>query len=685
MSADVFMGCERLASAAVNGVYQGMLVAVIAGLALRLFGRANAATCHAIWFGVLLFVTALIPAHVLLTGQPRLEIPTAATETVSGSATIDLAPPPSGNTPAWPAAEHPFPDPRLNNSAAGNIHGAPYFPGIDTPDEQAESDLGTRGGPGKMVERKARPIFTPSVLKPPLSKLETPIRLPHSICLGLVAAWVVLASVRGGPIAFRIAEVRRIKTTSRSPSDGLQTLFNTLRASLRTRRNVRLKISSAHRTAVVLGFVHPVVLLPAEMDNDANDGQIEHVLRHELAHVDRRDDWANLAQQLIQAALFFHPAVWWISAKLSLEREIACDDHVLEASGRPHAYALTLANVASRMNRCRQLLAPGVSNNSSQLKQRITMILNMHRDRSPRLAKSRLGFFTAATAMLAVLAIVAGPRLVLAQSSADNPPASEPASPAPPPPPEAPEADGTPAALPPDGPGSESGPRTKPTLADDYSPGTSQSSVVSAAPTAPATTAVQSMAAVAPVADAQPQQSMAPLPPDPDVRPAARTRHMSVEARLDRIERIVEELEARQGVKDRDYAGDANPAFQYKFRLDPTDSKFELESKRFAEEAKKMADEAQRAADADQRSAQQAMRDMAKKSQDFERSQEGLLKLDSEAAAKELQALRDARETLQRQVESLQQQIKRVQEDMKRENKPDQRPSDDADDRPKVE
>ncbi len=157
------------------------------------------------------------------------------------------------------------------------------------------------------------------------------------------------------------------------------------------------------------------------MDKDANADEVEHVLRHELAHVERRDDWGNLAQQTIQAALFFHPAVWWISAKLSLEREIACDDHVLEASGRPRAYALTLANVASRMNQCRHLLAPGVSNNNSQLQQRITMILNTNRDRSPRLAKTRLGLFTAATAMLAVLAINAGPRLALAQSPLEDP------------------------------------------------------------------------------------------------------------------------------------------------------------------------------------------------------------------------------------------------------------------------
>ncbi len=155
----------------------------------------------------------------------------------------------------------------------------------------------------------------------------------------------------------------------------------------------------------MLGFAHPAVLLPSEMDKETTDGEVEHVLRHELAHVDRWDDWGNLAQQLIEGALHFHPAIWWISRQLSLEREIACDDHAIEAGGSPRAYALTLANVAIRMNQCRHSLAPGVSNNNSQLQQRITMILNAQRDRSPRLSRSRLGLFTATAAILAAIAI----------------------------------------------------------------------------------------------------------------------------------------------------------------------------------------------------------------------------------------------------------------------------------------
>src|SRR6185369_11433893 len=98
--------------------------------------------------------------------------------------------------------------------------------------------------------------------------------------------------------------------------------------------------------------------------------------RHELAHVRRLDDWANLLQNTFQAALFFHPVVPWIARRLSLEREVACDDQVLQQIGKPKAYAMLLANLADRFQGNRALPAPGVSTSVSQLKERITMILN---------------------------------------------------------------------------------------------------------------------------------------------------------------------------------------------------------------------------------------------------------------------------------------------------------------------
>src|SRR5207247_2484980 len=119
-----------------------------------------------------------------------------------------------------------------------------------------------------------------------------------------------------------------------------------------------------------------------------------------------------------------HPAVWWISKRLSLEREIACDDYVLQSSAQPHAYALLLANLAARLQRCPPLLAPGASNNKTQLQQRIDMILNTRRNTSPRLA--------APPATPKPAAIGPGPKLKPGHSRAvPGQPSVEPAPPAP--------------------------------------------------------------------------------------------------------------------------------------------------------------------------------------------------------------------------------------------------------------
>ena len=81
---------------------------------------------------------------------------------------------------------------------------------------------------------------------------------------------------------------------------------------------------------------------------ELSSSELNQVVLHELAHLRRWDDWTNLAQQIIRALLFFHPAVWWIGKKAELEREMACDDAVLAETESPRAYAECLAHLAER-------------------------------------------------------------------------------------------------------------------------------------------------------------------------------------------------------------------------------------------------------------------------------------------------------------------------------------------------
>ncbi|MDB5354175.1 MAG: blaR1 8 [Phycisphaerales bacterium] len=99
-------------------------------------------------------------------------------------------------------------------------------------------------------------------------------------------------------------------------------------------------------TPVVIGTLRPVILLPLALATELSAAQVEAILAHELAHIRRYDHVVNVLQGLIEAFLFFHPAVWLVSARLREERENCCDDAVLAAGGDAHAYAEALVCVA---------------------------------------------------------------------------------------------------------------------------------------------------------------------------------------------------------------------------------------------------------------------------------------------------------------------------------------------------
>jgi hypothetical protein len=151
------------------------------------------------------------------------------------------------------------------------------------------------------------------------------------------------------------------------------------------------------------------------------------VLRHEIAHLQRLDDWFNLGQQALKALFGFHPVVHWISRRISLEREIACDDHVLSAGQKPREYARVLTEFATQSRGRVWSAAPAAWNRKSQLTERVNMILKSNRSVSPQVGRTRLGVVSVTLVGSAVLLLAAAPRLSLGE----EPPAPGPA-PAPP-------------------------------------------------------------------------------------------------------------------------------------------------------------------------------------------------------------------------------------------------------------
>ena len=100
-------------------------------------------------------------------------------------------------------------------------------------------------------------------------------------------------------------------------------------------------------TPTVIGWLRPVVLLPVAALANLTPDQVQAILAHELAHVRRHDFVVNLLQTIAETLLFYHPAVWWLSHRIRVEREHCCDDIAVEVCGDPVGYAEALTTLAA--------------------------------------------------------------------------------------------------------------------------------------------------------------------------------------------------------------------------------------------------------------------------------------------------------------------------------------------------
>jgi beta-lactamase regulating signal transducer with metallopeptidase domain len=99
--------------------------------------------------------------------------------------------------------------------------------------------------------------------------------------------------------------------------------------------------------ALALGLVRRVVLVPAAWATELPLDMLEAVIAHELAHLRRMDLWATLLQRIMESLFFYHPAVWWLSRRLEVERELCSDELAVAATGQPLVYAQTLEHIAT--------------------------------------------------------------------------------------------------------------------------------------------------------------------------------------------------------------------------------------------------------------------------------------------------------------------------------------------------
>ncbi len=163
----------------------------------------------------------------------------------------------------------------------------------------------------------------------------------------------------------------------------------------------------------VVGVFRPVLVLPQGIENRLTPEQLAAILAHELCHVRRRDNLAAAVHMLVEAVFWFHPLVWWIGARLVVERERACDEEVVRTGNGRQAYAEGILNVCKLYLESPLACASGVT--GADLKERIEAIMTARI--SNRLTFARKLLLAAAGAMA-----VAGPILVGILNAAQSKP-----------------------------------------------------------------------------------------------------------------------------------------------------------------------------------------------------------------------------------------------------------------------
>src|SRR6266478_1172099 len=162
----------------------------------------------------------------------------------------------------------------------------------------------------------------------------------------LAAAWVVgfiVFSLRLAQGWWRVKLLRRQETV---PLDSawLEALKD-LKCRLNISRPVQLMKSGLVEVPTVIGWLSPIILLPASSLIGLNPAQLEAILAHELAHVCRHDYLVNVFQVVVETLMFYHPAVWWISRCIREEREHCCDDLAVRVCQDRVVYAHALATL----------------------------------------------------------------------------------------------------------------------------------------------------------------------------------------------------------------------------------------------------------------------------------------------------------------------------------------------------
>ncbi len=274
-------------------------------------------------------------------------------------------------------ARHWHPQARylLSCAAMAGMIAAPAitWTGMRAPDTTVGAVSRTGGAPESVSTSRIAPLPPTSL---PASAIASEVAaqrlLPWVVMLWFAGAAVFWIRLAGG---WLVAGGMRSMLVRRAPPEWQESLRR-LGAGIGLTRPVRLLVSAFATAPSVVGWLRPVVLVPVGALAGLPAAQLEALLLHELAHIRRHDYLVNILQSAVEALLFYHPAVWWVSGQMRAEREWCCDDLAVAVTGDPLTYARALTGLEACRPACS---SAAMAANGGSLRHRVARILGQPR------------------------------------------------------------------------------------------------------------------------------------------------------------------------------------------------------------------------------------------------------------------------------------------------------------------
>lgn len=236
------------------------------------------------------------------------------------------------------------------------------------------------------------------------------LALPRAAVLGVVAFWALAALFAIVRLSVSLMHLERLKHDALPLAIEYRTRMDRWMRAAKGGRGVRLCRSPEITIPIAVGLFDAMILVPETLIDELSPEDVDRILLHELAHLRRGDDWINAVERIAQAVFFFSPGILWIVGRLDLEREVVCDDWVLDQTAEIRQYATCLARVAEITAwPYRAMAAPGAFITRRSMSIRIERLLEAGRDVRIHTSVAPAGLAVAAAIALCIVAAFVSP------------------------------------------------------------------------------------------------------------------------------------------------------------------------------------------------------------------------------------------------------------------------------------